>query len=150
MAVSVAGMSANRSAWLMGIALISGVLGAVSMVGPWAASGRVDRSMFELISSASALDLLTGFEKGVVLAAVLVVTTSVAVALIAAAWSRRRAAAIALVGPGPILLASALVVARSPLALAWGAVAGSAAGIAGSISAIIVLRIGVQPPDPRS
>jgi len=143
-------MTVDRSRVLLGTALVSGLLAALSMVVPWARSGRVDRSMFQLISAASALDLLTGVEKLLVLAAAMAVTTSVAVALIAVAWSRFHLAAIALLVPGPIMLVAVVVVARTPLTLGWGAIAGSVAAVFGSLSAILVLLNGARPPDHRT
>ncbi len=149
-AVSVAQMSGPRWRVLLGTALVSGLLSALSLLAPWARSGRVDRSLFGLIASASALDLLSGFAEVVAVVAVVAVAALVSVALVATAWSRHRIAAVALLGPGPILLVAAVVVARTPLALRWGAVAGSTMGMVGSICVIMILLSDAKRRDPHS
>lgn len=143
-------MSGSRWRVLLGTALVSGLLSALSLLAPWARSGRVDRSMFGLISSASALDLLSGFAEVVVVVAVVAVAILVSLALVATAWSHHRLAVVALLGPGPILVVAAVVVAGTPLRLRWGAAAGSTLGVIGSICASMILLSDAKRRDPHS
>ncbi len=115
------------------------MVAVASMLAPWAASGRVNRSIFGVLSSASALDLLSGVQKTVVAAALVLMIVAVAVAVVAMAWQRPVVASAALVGTGPILLAAAAAVEASPLVLKWGGYFSGGAGIMASICAAIVV-----------
>ncbi len=137
--VSVRGMWARRELLWLWVAVVAALVAALSLLAPWARSGQVDRSMFELISSARALDLLSGFEVVLVGAAVVGVTVSASAGLLAASWDRPRMAALSLVASGPILIVASVVVSRTPLRLAWGAIGGSTAGAIASICAMMLL-----------
>ncbi len=141
-AVSVVWMVVVSKVALLRLGLGLSTLSALLLLAPWAGSGMTDRSMFALISSASALDLLSSFEEAVVVFAVISVVIAAGIALVAAAWSRYTLTAGALLVPGPILLAATVVIAQTRLSLRWGAVASSTAGITGSICASMILLIG--------
>jgi len=121
------------------VSLAAALVAVAAMLAPWAGSGRVDRSIFGVLSSASALDLLSGVQRAVVSAALVLVILAVAVAVVAMAWQRTVVASMALIGTGPVLLAAAVAVSASPLALKWGGYLASGAGIMASICAAIVV-----------
>jgi len=131
-------MSESASRTLLRTALALGVLAVISLLAPWGASGRVDRSLFGLVASASALDVLSGFNKFLVVAALVFVVFAVAVGIVGAAWQRMSLVASAMVGLGPVLLAAAITVGRSPISLRWGAIFSAVAGMGASACVIIV------------
>jgi len=148
-AVSVSEMPVFSNAVLVRVSLGMSTLSGMLLLAPWARSGRTGRSMFALISSASALDLISGVEKAIVVMAVVAVLVAVGTALVAAAWSRPRLAAVALVAPGPILVVAAMIISKASLSLDWGAFAGSTAGVIGSICATMSLLIDSRQRDLR-
>jgi len=131
-------MSESASRTLLGTALALGVMAVVSLLAPWGASGRVDRSLFGLVASASALDVLSGPNKFLVVAPLVFVVFDVAVGIVGAAWQRMSLVVVALLGIGPVLLAAAITVGRSPIALRWGATVSAGAGMAASVCVAIV------------
>ena len=119
--------------------LAAALVAVAAMLAPWAGSGRVDRSIFGTLSSASALDLLSMWQKVVVSTALILVVVAVSAAVVATAWGRSLLASVALVGTGPILLVAAAVVGSSPLALQWGGYVSGGAGTVASTCATIVV-----------
>jgi len=115
------------------------MVAVAAMLGPWAGSGRVNRSIFGVVSSASALDLLSGAQKLVVLVSLLLVIGAVAIAVIGMAWERPLVASVALMGTGPVLSAAGVAIGVSPLVLRWAGYLSGGAGIVASICATIVV-----------
>jgi len=119
--------------------LVAALVAVAAMLAPWTGSGRVDRSIFGTMSSASALDLLSMWQKVVVTTVLILVVVAVSAAVLATAWGRSVVASVALVGTGPILLVAAAVVGSSPLALRWGGYLSGGAGIVASTCATILV-----------
>lgn len=114
--------------------VVMGLVSAAALLGPWLRSGTVDRSSVDLIGSATALDVLSGTTRVVVVGAWLTVVVLVAVALVTAAWDRPRVALAVLLPVGPLLVAAWILLAGSPLEVRWGAVM---AGISGAVTSIL-------------
>ena len=125
---------------LIAAALGAGFLTAVSLVLPWFTIGARSRSSVELLSSASALEVIEGTMKIAVIGGWLLVPIMVAVAMLVAASGRHRMAAI-LLAPVVLvtLLASVIGGFVDVIDLAWGAVFGSVFAVATSACAIMVL-----------
>ena len=121
------------------IAVGAGLITVGALLAPWARSGRVDRSSIELLASASALDLLSGTERVVLVGSWFLVTATVAGALVAVAWGRRRLAASLVVPLGPVMVLAAVAVASSPFSLRWGAPMGSVSGLTATVAGALVL-----------
>jgi hypothetical protein len=117
------------------------VLAAVSLLAPWARSGRVDRSTIDLLSSAGALDLLTGRAEVMALASWYLVPLLAAGGAIAAGWHRQRLTGGFVLPIGPLMGLAWLAVLRSPLDTRWGAGLGVVAGlIASTLAGLLLMR----------
>lgn len=125
-----------RSPW---VPVAASLAGAASLVGPWARSGRVDRSSVELLATAGALDVLSGAERLAAVVAWYLVVVAAAFALVAAAWGRTTLAMWPAVLVGPALVGAWLIVARSPLTVRWAAPLGALMGLTASATGILVL-----------
>jgi hypothetical protein len=129
------------------VALAAGLLAAGSLWLPWARSGTVDRDAFELVRSARALDVATGWRE--VLATFVVLVPAIALAAVLARfvapgrWRGVVAPALAAVAGG-IVLAFAGIVDRSPLGARAGALVGAVAG-ASAILATVVVHVTHRP-----
>jgi len=132
-------MSERVERTLLRVSLGAGMVAVAAMLGPWAGSGRVNRSIFGVVSSASALDLLSGVQKLVVLVSLVLVALAVAIAVVGTAWDRPLVASVALMTTGPILSAAGVAIGASPLALQWAGYLSGGAGIVASICAAIVV-----------
>jgi len=132
-------MSERVERTLLRISLGAGLVAVATMLGPWAGSGRVDRSIFGVVSSASALDLLSGVQKSVVLASLVLVIVAVAIAVVGMAWDLPLVASVALMATGPILSAAGVAIGVSPLALRWAGYLSGGAGVVASICAVMVV-----------
>jgi hypothetical protein len=129
-------VSGRREWALAGVA----IAGAASLLLPWARTGDRTRSSLDLASSASALDVVTGWQRVAMFVGWFAVVAGAAVGLVCVAWDRPRWAvcALAVVGPG-LLIAVAAAVA-SPFALEWGVWLASGLGATASIgSGLVVL-----------
>ena len=122
-------------------------LAVVALLGPWAALGRRRFSSLDLISSASALELIDGRRKQLVLAAWMVIPALTAAGYVLAAIGRWRAWAWTLALTGPTYLVALLAIrARSPLRTLWALHLGVAAALATTAIALIVLRLSRPAP----
>lgn len=117
-----------------------GVVAAGGLLLPWAHTGTRTRSSIDLLSSANALDLVTGWQRVAMFAGWLGVLAGAASGLVLVAWDRPRGGALAtgVVGPALVLATAAIVV--SPFTVAWGAWFASGVGATASIgSGLVVL-----------
>lgn len=125
-------------------ALASGFLAAVTLVLPWVNISGRSRSTIDLISSASALDVLDGSWKALVISGWLLFPVVVAVAIIVAASGRLKTAAWLML-PMEMLLAVMVVALRLLLGegtIAWGAWLTGVFAAMATGSAIMVLFVG--------
>ena len=116
------------------------VLAAFGLLLPWARTGDRNRSSIDLLSSAGALDVVTGWPFAALLIGWFSVVVAAALALVLVAWGRTMVgvSVAGLVGPGVIV--ALVAVSVSPLALAWGAWIASGLGVGASIgSGLLVL-----------
>ena len=114
-------------------------LGGASMVllTPWVALGRRRFSSLDLIAAASALEVVSGGRKRLVVAAWMVVPVLAATAFVLAAVGRRRPLGLVLVPLGPIYAVVALALVRAePIRTLWGLWFAVAAGAAGSVAGV--------------
>ncbi len=117
------------------------VIAAVSLLAPWARSGRVDRSTIELLSTAGALDLLVGWAEVATLVSWYLVPVLAAAAALAAGWHRKRLTGGFVLPIGPLMGLAWFAVLRSPLESRWGAGLGVAAGlIATTLAGLLLMR----------
>ena len=110
-----------------------GVAAACGLLLPWVTTGGRSRSTVELMSSASALDLLDGWTRILVVGGWMLVVVGAALGLLGVAWERPGVARIGLLAVGPALVGAALLIAWSPLSIAWGAWVASGMGATASI-----------------
>lgn len=125
-------------------ALASGFLASVTLVLPWLNISGRSRSTIDLIGSASALDVLDGMWKALVIFAWLSFPVVVAVAIIVAATGRLKAAAWLML-PMEAVLALLVVGLRLLLGegtIAWGAWLTGVFAAMATGSAIMVLFVG--------
>ena len=140
-------MTPRFRAWLVaGI----GVGAALGLLLPWARSGGRTRSTLELLSSASALDLLSGWTRALVVGGWLLVVIGAAAGLVGVAWDRPAVARIGLVMVGPALVLAALAIVWSPLSIAWGAWVASGMGATASIGSGLLRMTDVAQWEGRS
>ncbi len=117
-----------------------GVVAALGLLLPWARTGDRSRSSIDLLSSASALDLLSSGQRTLLYVGWSLVVVGAAVGLVLVAWDRPAAGLVATAVVGPALIGAVVVVAWSPLAIAWGAWFASGLGATASIgSGLLVL-----------
>ena len=140
-------MVSGRREWV--VASI-GVVAAFSLLLPWARSGDRTRSTVELMASATALDLVTGWQRVAMFVGWLVVVIAAAAGLALVAWDRPRLGAMATAWVGPALALAVAAVVASPLGLAWGGWLGSGLGATASIgSGLVVLTHVSTRKEPR-
>lgn len=135
-----------RSPWVPALVAVAA---AVSLLAPWARSGRADRSSIELLATAGALDVLSTPQRVLAITGWYLVVAGAAASLIAAAWDRRSAAAALALPAGPALLIAWVIVGRSPLGVRWGAPLGAALGVTATMAGVLVLmgpRSGPKEP----
>ncbi len=127
---------------LISTALVAGFLTTISLVLPWFTIAGRSRSSADLLSSASALDVIEGGVKVAVIGGWLLAPLLVAAAMLLAASGRHRLAAALL---APVVLLTLLVagigVAVDAVDLAWGALFGVVFALLASACAIMVLVI---------
>lgn len=122
-------------------------MAVVALLGPWAALGRRRFTSLDLISSASALDLIDGDRKQLVLAAWMVIPALTAACYVLAALGRWRAWAWAIACTGPVYVMALLAVrSRSPLRTLWALHLGVAAALTTTTIALTVLRLKPHRP----
>ena len=117
----------------------AGLAAALTLLAPWARSGTTDHSSIDLLDSAGALDVISGWQRPAALLAWYLVVVSAATALLAVAWGRTTVGALALLPMGPIMTVAAVIVGRSSLPLRWGALAGVIAGLTATTVALLIL-----------
>ena len=115
------------------------VAAALCLVAPWVRSGTVDRSTIDLLSSASALDLLDGRDEIVALSAWYLVALLAAGAAISAGWQRSRLTGAFALPIGPMMILGWWAVAMSPFDTQWGAWLGAVVGVAATVLAGLLL-----------
>lgn len=113
---------------------------ATSLVLPWFTISGRSRSSADLLSSASALDVIDGGVKVVVIGGWLLAPVLVATAMLFAAAGRHRLAAVLL---SPVVVLTLLVagigLVVDAVDLAWGAFFGAVFALVASVCAIMVL-----------
>lgn len=127
---------------LISVALGAGFLATVSLVLPWFTIAGQSRSSIDLLSSASALDVIEGGAKVAVIGCWLLAPVLVAAAMLVAASGRHRASALFL---APVVIATFFVafvgLLVDDIRLAWGALAGLVFAVLASVCAIMVVVI---------
>jgi hypothetical protein len=132
-------MARLLSGHLITVALSAGFLTVISLVLPWFDLLGKQRSSIDILSSASALDVIDGFLKVVVVAGWLLAPVLVAIAMPLAASGRHRAAAALLVPVGIVVFAAALFGALvDDIDIVWGAIFGAVCAAMASVFAIMV------------
>ncbi|MEM9467090.1 MAG: hypothetical protein AAGA90_17085 [Actinomycetota bacterium] len=129
-------MGSGRREWA--VAAI-GVGAALSLLLPWARTGTRTRSSLDLMSSANALDLVTGWQRIAVFAGWFGVVAGAAAGLVLVAWDRPLPGAVATASVGPAIALAVAAVAASPFALVWGAWLASGLGATASIGGGLVV-----------
>ena len=128
------------SRFLVG-AIGAGFLTALSLLLPWFELSGRRRSSIDLIGSASALDVIEGVEKALVIGAWMVIPVVVATSMLIAASGRHRPASILLVPVGPIVgVCVVLIVTRASDSLACGLWVSLVCASAATALAIAALR----------
>jgi len=129
-----------RSGPLVALALGAGFLATISLVLPWFTIAGRSRSSIDLVSSASALEVIEGPVKVAVIVCWLCAPLLVALAMLVAASGRHRAGAL-LLSPvtGILLLVVIIGTVVDDIRLAWGATFGLVFAAAASTCAIMVL-----------
>ncbi len=129
-----------RTGPLVALALGAGFLATISLVLPWFTIAGRSRSSIDLVSSASALEVIEGPVKVAVIACWLCAPLLVALAMLVAASGRHRAGAL-LLSPvtGIMLLVVIIGTVVDDIRLAWGATFGLVFAAAASTCAIMVL-----------
>ncbi len=120
---------------------------AASLVLPWFDISGRSRSSIDLISSASALDVIDGTVRVVVIGMWLLVPVSVAAALLAFAAQRLRVAmALLIVTSLAVLAVLGIAFALGEIGLAWGAwlAAACAVGALGCAMMVLSKRDGIH------
>ena len=125
---------------LVSIALGAGFLATISLVLPWFTIAGRSRSSIDLVSSASALEVIEGPVKVAAVACWLCAPLLVASAMLVAASGRHRAGAL-LLSPvtGILLLVVVIGAVVDDIRLAWGATFGLVFATVASTCAIMVL-----------
>lgn len=115
---------------LMATAISASCLGLVSLLAPWVRVGAAGKSTIELIATAGALDVLTGWVKVIVVVVWASAPVLGGIALLVFASGRNRMGAVLLLVVGLLLaLPAALLVTTFRQGLAWGALAGGLCGV---------------------
>lgn len=131
--------------------LIGGVvassLAAAALLLPWVALGRREFSSLDIISTASALEIIEGRQKHIVVACWMIIPVLVAVGYVLAATAHRRAFACSLLPLGPIYLAAILgISSNTPVVVRWGLQLGVVAGVVSTLLGVLILiRASRQP-----
>lgn len=120
--------------------LSAGFVATISLVLPWFTIGERSRSSVDLLSSASALEVIEGGVKAAVIGGWLLAPVFVAVAMLVAASGRHRLAA-GLLAPVALLTVVVVVIGGfvDAIELAWGAFVGVVFAVIASACAIMVL-----------
>jgi len=126
-------------AWVA-VGVVASTLAAAALLSPWVALGSRRFSSLDLISSASALELVEGRRKLMVLAAWMIVPVFTAASYVLAALGRWRLWACALLPIGPTYALGLVATAsRSPLRTQWGLHLGTAAGATATLVGVVLL-----------
>ena len=140
-------MSRLQTGPLVSAALISGFLTVVSLVFPWFEIFGKQRSSIDLVTSASALDVIEGLVKVLVIIGWLLAPVLVSIAMFLAASGRHRIAAALLLPIGVAFFGVAFVgLVVGDITLAWGAIFGAVFAALATVFAIMV----VVTPKTRS
>ena len=141
----------ERSSRLVAAGVVTATLAATALLAPWVALGSRRFSSLDLISSASAFELIEGRRKTLVLAAWMLVPVLVAASYVFAAIGRRRLLAGALAPLGPVYaVAFAALAARSPLRTQWGVYLGVISGAAATVIGLALLLPRRRRAGPRT
>lgn len=136
-----------QSGSLIAAALGAGFLAVVSLVLPWFVVVGKARSSIDLLSSASALDVLEGGLKLVVFAGWLLAPILVSIAMFLAASGRHRGAAFLLLPIGLLILVVFVVgVVVDAIGIAWGAIFGAVFAALATIFAMMVVVSSTSSP----
>ncbi|MEM8705658.1 MAG: hypothetical protein AAGE98_04330 [Actinomycetota bacterium] len=140
-------MTPRIRAWIVaGI----GVAAALASLLPWARTGGRTRSVPELVSSASALDLLEGWTRVAVVIGWMAVVVGAALGLVGVAFERPLVARVGLAALGPVLLLTTLAIVWSPLSVGWGAWLASGLGATASMGSGLLRMTDVAQWEGRS
>lgn len=124
----------------MAVALTAGFLTVVSLVLPWFDLLGKERSSIDLVSSASALDVIDGGVKILVIFGWLLAPLLVSIAMFVAAAGRHRLAAILLLPIGVLFVAVFVIgMLVEDIGIAWGAIFGAVFAALTTVFAIMVL-----------
>lgn len=135
-AANVGTVTQRRVAWASAIAAVTA---AGALLLPWAGSGARTRSTIELLAATSALDVLSAPHRWLLVTAWFGVVVVAAAGLWSVAHERLRWGAACFAVLGPALVATSIVIRRSPFSLEWGAYVASGFGLAASIGGGAVL-----------
>ena len=131
-------VASGRREW--GVAII-GVVAALSLLLPWARTGSRSRSSIDLMSSATALDIVSGWQRLAMFVGWFGVVAAAAAGLLLVARDRPRLGVRMGLVVGPALGVAVAAVVASPFQLAWGAWFASGLGATASIgSGLVVLK----------
>lgn len=130
--------------WLPASAAVASV---VCLLAPWLRSGRVERSTVGLLSSASALEVWTGREEVLALAAWYSLPLLAAAAVVGAGWQRPTFSAACVLPIGPLMAMAWLAVVWSPFEARWGAAAGTLLGLMASLLGGLLLMSKTNPAE---
>jgi hypothetical protein len=126
--------------------MVTSTLAVVALLGPWAALGSRRFTSLDLISSASALELIDGRRKQLVLAAWMVIPALAAAGYVLAAVGRRRLLPWTFVLMGPTYVFALLTIrSQSLLRTLWGLHLGVAAALATTAVGLALLLPRHQP-----
>ncbi len=136
--VGVMSIRARAEPWIVAV---PATLAVLCLLLPWMRSGQIDYSTVDLLSSASALDLIGGTREVLILTAWFGLVLLAAGVLVAAAWGRRRVAALLGLPVGPSMVSAWLVVASTPFPVRWGAHLAVVFGLTATVVASVLLKI---------
>jgi hypothetical protein len=138
----------RRASWVVA-GTVTSTLAVAALLGPWAAFGSRRFTSLDLISSASALELIDGRRKQLVLAAWLVIPALTAAGYVLAALGRWRLWAWTLLLMAPTYVTALLTIrSRSPLQTLWALHLGVAVAIATTVTGIALLLSRGAPGEP--
>lgn len=130
----------RRSGTVISIGLAAGFVAVVSLVLPWFDVLGRQRSSFDMLRSASALDVIDGGVRIAVIAGWLLMPLLLTAAIFLGAAGRYRFAAAILLPIGLLTVAVAGVgLVVDDIGLAWGALLGAVSALIASALAIMVL-----------
>jgi len=134
------GTGGSVGGWVLGGVLASSVA-AGSLLLPWVSLGRRQFSSLDLVSTASALDIIEGGQKRLVLVCWMMVPALAAAGYLLAALGRHRMFGCALLPLGPIYIVVAFGMStNTPATADWGLQLGVAAGAFCTVIGVLLVR----------